>query len=402
MKNYTSVLLLFFLMTSASLLAQINFEKGYFITENGQKTECYIKNEDWINTPSKFEYKLTQNGETKILRIPNLKTVVIENAFKFEKHTVPFDNSDRDVSNLKFDRTPDYEDTTLLLNVLLEGKVDLYAYRDQDKKAFYFKKENGTLEPLIYNVYTNENRDILYNKRYQQQLLTEFPCTGITERKVIRVDYKKGDLLSFFKDYSECKGETAVQFSKPKKGTFHIKVFAGAYNTSATTDLGISAFFAKGVDTEATWSPTFGAEFEYIFPFNKNKWSAFIAANYSSYEGEGEFLDLSVRRNFKLEYSAIQIPIGARHYMFLNDTSKLFLSGAVVFDILLDAKGSGNVTIEKDDFGANAGLALGLGYSYDKYSIEARYLPGRNLLDNGSLSRSELKQFSITIGYTIF
>ena len=88
--------------------------------------------------------------------------------------------------------------------------------------------------------------------------------------------------------------------------------------------------------------------------------------------------------------------------MFLNNTSKLFLSGAVIVDFLLDAKGSGNVNIEKDRFGANAGFSFGIGYSYNKYSVEARYISDRNLLDNGSASEATLKQFSITIGYTIF
>ncbi|MGH1385614.1 hypothetical protein [Kordia sp.] len=401
MKKITGALLIF-LMATSGIIAQINFEKGSFTLENGQKTECFIKNGDWVNNPSKFEYKLSLNGETKILRMTNLKTVVINNKFKFEKHTVPYDDADRSIKQLTYERSPDLKETPLMLNVILEGKASLYSYRDQDKRAYYFKKDNGTIEPLIYKVYTNKNRDILYNKRYQQQLLTEFPCTGITEKRVIRVDYKTSDLKSIFKDYNECKGEKSVEFSKAKKGVFHIKGFVGVYNGNAISDLGVSAFFAKGVETGAAWSPTFGVELEYIFPFNKNKWSAFIAPNYSSYEGESEFLDLSIRRKYKLEYSAIQIPIGARHYMFINDMSKIFISGAVVVDFFLDGKGSGNITIDKERFKTSVGFSMGLGYSYDKYSLEARFIPNRDLLENSSLSIIDLQQFSITIGYTIF
>ncbi|MEM6721794.1 MAG: hypothetical protein AAF611_20870 [Bacteroidota bacterium] len=401
MKNFASTLLLFFITTSG-IFAQINFEKGYFITENGQKTDCYIKNEDWINNPSKFEYRLTQNGETKILRLPNVKTVVIADAFKFEKHTVPFDDADRSLANLSYERSPDLKDTTLLLNVLLEGEATLYSYVDEDKRAFYFKKDNGDIEPLIYKVYTNSNRDILYNNRYQQQLLNQLPCTGINEKRLVRVDYNAGDLRSVFKDYNECKGATSVEFSKAKTGKFHLKVFAGAYNSSTTSDLGISAFFARSVETSASWAPTFGIELEYVFPFNKNKWAMFVAPNYSSYEGEADFLNLSVSSNFMLEYSAIQIPVGFRHYMFLNDSSKIFLSTSAMFDLLLDAQGSGNVMFEKEQFAASAGFSFGLGYSYDKYSIEARYISNRELLENASSASIKLQQFSITLGYTIF
>ncbi|MCH2196377.1 hypothetical protein [Kordia sp.] len=401
MKKHTKAFFIFLLFTS-TIFAQINFEKGYFISENDQKIECFIKNEGWVNNPNRFEYRISQDSETKVLYPRNFKTIVINNSFKFEKHTVPFDDADRSIAKLDYERSPNFKEIDLVLNVLIEGEATLYSYIDGDKKAFFYKLGDNDIKPLIYKVYTNANNDILYNKRYQQQLLTEFSCTGITEKKVIRVDYDRGDLRSFFKYYNECKGEAVVEFNKPQKGTFHLKVFAGAYNSSAISNLGISAFFANGVETATNWSPTFGIEFEYVFPFNKNKWSAFVAPNYSSYEGEGNFLDLSVRRKYKLEYSAIQVPIGIHHYMFLKNTSKLFLSGAVIVDFLLDAKGSGNVNIEKDRFGANAGFSFGIGYSYNKYSVEARYISDRNLLDNGSASEATLKQFSITIGYTIF
>ncbi|EDP94997.1 hypothetical protein U8527_08205 [Kordia algicida OT-1] len=44
MKNYFGAFLIF-LLTTSGIFAQINFEKGHFITENGIKTDCFIKNE---------------------------------------------------------------------------------------------------------------------------------------------------------------------------------------------------------------------------------------------------------------------------------------------------------------------------------------------------------------------
>ncbi|WP_046744286.1 porin family protein [Kordia zhangzhouensis] len=401
MKNVCLSLFVFFLFSS-KIFAQITFEKGYYINQSNQKIECFIKNEDWINTPSKFEYKLSTDGEVKILRKNGFKTLVINDAFKFETHTVPFDASSKAIANLTYERSPNLKDTLLILNVLIEGKATLYEFSDGDKRAFFYKKETNEMKPLIYNVYTNENRDILYNNRYQQQLMTELSCGNVNEKRVSRIDYKAGDLKSFFLDYNTCEGGTSVEFKKNKKAIFHLKAFAGVYNGSAVTDLSAITFFRGGIESEVTWSPTFGFEVEYVFPFNKNKWSMFIAPNYSSYKGDSQFYDLSINRKYTLEYSAIQVPLGFKHYMFLNDTSKLFLSGAVVMDFLLDAKGSGNYTIAKDRFSTSAGVALGIGYSYDAYSIEARYIPNRELLENASQSSVKLQQFSITIGYTIF
>ncbi|MBC8753820.1 hypothetical protein H2O64_04010 [Kordia sp. YSTF-M3] len=401
MKNYYCVVLLF-LMTTSGIFAQVNFEKGHFITESDQKIECYIKNEDWNNTPSKFEYKETLDGDVKVLRLGNFKTLVIDNAFKFEKHTVQFDDSSRALNELSFDRNPNFKEKTVLLNVLIEGKVTLLSYIDNEIRAYYYKKGTGKVAPLIYKVFTTEDRKILYNTRYRQQLLTEFPCDAITENTILKTDYSAGDLSSFFLKYNECEGETAIQYKKTKKGTFHGRVFGGFYNSSSDTELELPVLTRSGIDMEAAWAPTFGVELEYVLPFNKNKWSVFIAPNYSSYEGEGSFFDLMVERRFSVEYSAIQIPIGFRHSMFINDNSKIFLSGAVLIDIPLTTGTGGNVTLPEGDFRTSAGTAIGIGYSYDKYSIEARYLPNRELLERSTQASVKLNQFSITVGYTIF
>ncbi|EDP94995.1 outer membrane beta-barrel protein [Kordia algicida OT-1] len=161
-------------------------------------------------------------------------------------------------------------------------------------------------------------------------------------------------------------------------------------------------FFRDGLETQSEWSATFGAELEYVFPFNRNKWSMFIAPNYSSYEGEGSFQDLNVERKFILEYSAIQIPVGFRHYFFINDTSKIFLSGEILVDIPLTTETRGNFTIPEEDFRPSAGAAFGIGYSYEKYSIEARFIPNRELVERSTEASVKLSQFGITLGYTIF
>ena len=41
---------------------QIRFEKGYFITNYGKRIDCFIKDIDWKNNPTKFDYKLNEEG----------------------------------------------------------------------------------------------------------------------------------------------------------------------------------------------------------------------------------------------------------------------------------------------------------------------------------------------------
>jgi len=46
------------MLTACFTYSQINYEAGYFIDNNGKKTECLIKNVAWKNSPLNFEYKL--------------------------------------------------------------------------------------------------------------------------------------------------------------------------------------------------------------------------------------------------------------------------------------------------------------------------------------------------------
>lgn len=50
--------ILFLLITILSLncYSQISFQKGYYIDNTNQKINCLIKNIDWKNNPTEFEY----------------------------------------------------------------------------------------------------------------------------------------------------------------------------------------------------------------------------------------------------------------------------------------------------------------------------------------------------------
>ena len=72
--------LLFILTTllAFSSYSQISFEKGYYINNKNQKINCLIKNNDWMNTPNKFEYKLLEESEVKIGTLKAIKEFGID------------------------------------------------------------------------------------------------------------------------------------------------------------------------------------------------------------------------------------------------------------------------------------------------------------------------------------
>ena len=87
--------LVFILTTILSLncYSQISFEKGYFIDNNNQKTNCLIRNIDWKNNPKEFEYKISEQTKKERLTIESVKEFGIDNVSKYIRFDVDIDRS---------------------------------------------------------------------------------------------------------------------------------------------------------------------------------------------------------------------------------------------------------------------------------------------------------------------
>lgn len=149
-----------------------------------------------------------------------------------------------------------------------------------------------------------------------------------------------------------------------------------------------------------------GLEAEYIFPFNNGKWSIFIEPTYRNYKAEKEFLYvdfITIKKTTLItaEYNSIEIPIGARYYMFLNKDSAFFINAAIIVDAsILDSKIDSSDEGGYDlDIKADAAMAFGAGFKFkNKYSIEARYHTARNITNYQNIT-SSYQSFSLIAGY---
>lgn len=122
--------ILFLLITISTLnsYSQVSFEKGYYIDNTNQKINCLIKNVDWKNNPTEFEYKLAENSEPKKTTIKTIKEFGIDNISKYVRSTVNIDRSSESINNLSNDKNPIFKEEELFLKVLVEGKATLYQY----------------------------------------------------------------------------------------------------------------------------------------------------------------------------------------------------------------------------------------------------------------------------------
>ena len=192
---------LLFLLTiilSFNCYSQISFEKGYYIDNSNQKTNCLIKNIDWKNNPTEFEYKLSENSESKKVTIKSIKEFGIDNFSKYIRSIVNIDRSSENINKLSNDRNPIFKEEELFLKVLVEGKANLYLFEDGSLRRYFFNKENTTIEQLVFKSYKTSNDKIGKNNRFKNQLWNNLKCPNFKITKVENLDYQKNDLIDFF------------------------------------------------------------------------------------------------------------------------------------------------------------------------------------------------------------
>ncbi len=397
------ILLTLFVIYSFNFYAQTSFEKGYFIKNSGEKIECLIKNLDLLNNPKSFTYKTSENSKEIKAFIDDVELFEIYNVSKYERHTVAIDRSSEQTNKLSLTRKVKFNTEQLFLKLLVEGKASLYYYSEPNLSRFFYSNNDDKVRQLVYKSYLTESGDIKKNQRFRQQLLDNFYCKNTNKIKTLR--YRKSDLSDFFIDYNICVASNFTDY------TFkNIKTSKSQFNLNVRAGFNVLSFEIKNITFETKTVPRFGLELEYIMGFNNNKWAFIIEPSYFNYSSR--YNDTTERitdanNSAVINYSAIDLPLGLRHYMFLNNNSKLFINGAIVPNLTLKSEiRSINKNVNNPlDFDGESDInyALGLGYKYkDKFSVELRYSTVRDLINQFATIDSSLGSTALILGYTLF
>lgn len=401
--------LLFLLITILSIncYSQINFEKGYYINNSNQKIDCLIKNIDWLNNPTQFTYKPSENGKQKVVTIESVKEFGIYNSSKYIRSIVNIDRSGKFTRELSHVKKPIFKKEELFLKVMVEGKANLYSFEEGNLKRYFFNKDNAAIEQLIFKKFTTPNNKIGVNNGFKQQLWNNLKCKDISQKNIINIDYIGKDLLNFFVRYNKCSASEFITFEqKQKQDLFNLTLRPGIKSTSLSINNRRLNLSDTNFDNELGLS--LGIEIELIMPFNKNKWSFIIEPTYQYYKSEKTKIDNSFNLIIpetivsNVDYESIELPIGIRHYFFLNNNSKIFVNGSFVFDFAYDK----SILIQRRSIlkiKTAANLAFGLGYKHnDKYSLELRYFTDRDLFYNYQFWESNYNSLSVIFGYTLY
>ncbi|MCO6148576.1 tRNA modification GTPase [Flavobacterium sp. NRK1] len=374
-------------------ISQITFQPGYFI-ERGIKKECLIKNIAWKNNPVSIEYKFSENEESAVKTIDQISEFSVNNTYKFIRFTVNIDRSPVELRQLSYTKEPDWQTETVFLKVLVEGKVTLYQYEDGNLIKYFFSKDDNTkAEQLVFKEYLLDG-DIAKNSMFRQQLYNLMMDGTINRKKFESLSYNKNTLVKLFNEYNGNTGEKVNDHTlKQNRGDINLRITPGVSLTSLNISNNLSDNYYS-FNSKVTYR--IGAELEYILPFNNNKWSLFIDPNYQFYNSDEE----KGNQKMKIEYTYINLPIGARHYMYLNEKSKFFIDAAYTLSFSLGdnyIQYSGSIL----DIQSNSTLSLGGGFSYDRYSIGIRHNFNHQII-NYAYWNAKYSTTSIILGYKLF
>lgn len=389
--------------------SQISYEKGYYINNADQKTECFIKNMDWKNNPDNFEYKLTLNGASENTDIKTVKEFGIDNTSRYIRHDIKLDRSSKITSHLDHDKAPLFNEEQHFLKVLVEGKATLYLYEASNLKRYFYTIDSVEVEPLVFKNFLTTDNKVGTNNEFKQQLWNNLKCPSFKMNRMEHLEYKNNSLINLFVDYNECTNADFVNYeNKTKTNLFHVTLRPRFNNSSLLIENPSSG--AKDTDFGTNSGFGFGIELEYILPFNKNKWSVSVEPTYQRFDDKGRS-KLNKVFNEELfvtvDYTSIELPISLRHYFFLNNDSKIYANISYTFNVRSDVsiefvRGDG-LSLGKMEGQSGNNFAFGIGYKFKaRYSLEIRYLTSREILENYVEWDSKLQTTSFILGYTIF
>lgn len=367
MKNIFYAALLLF---SHFLHSQITYENGYFIDKKGNKNNVLIKNYDWKNNPVEIEYKDNEEKKTSQIKTSDLLEFSVGGQ-KYVTATVMIDRSSKRIQNLSNSEKFEHIEETLLLKSIVDGQISLYEYSDGSIIRFFYKKEiENIFNPLDFKEYLTDDNLIRKNEEYKNQLRKEFSGhEKITTKDIERLSYNEAELKKIFVNYNN------LDIEKVKlKNNFHIYIKPG---------IGISKYKIEESrdvysQNESTIIPEYnmnsllyriGAEFEYIFNFNKGKWALISEPSFQTSKFK---INNYKEKNFEIKYSSIQIPIGLKYNMFFSKKSKLYITASLYYQMILNKD-----TFKINDYSISADTrayrSFSIGYNYDKFGIELKW-----------------------------
>lgn len=399
-------LLLLFLFSCTSIWSQIKFEKGYLIDNEDIRHEILIKNLDWLENPNFFTYKLDIDSAEKKATTNEVKEFQVYGYKKLVRYSGNINVSSNDINSLSISPEPELQHIDTFLYQISSGEKKLYSLLIKGSQNFFYSDENGNIQLLLYKKYHPNGNTLLiaHNNTYKNQLNEIFSDNPKTQKLIDYSEYADYSLIEIFNHQNP---STTNQNHQPKikkigKNNLFIKpgINFSKYKFTPISSPGTYDAELSSIDTR------FSLEYEYIMPFNKNKWSFIFEAAYSTINTTSKSENKSI--DLIMKYGYVELPIGIKYNMFLNDHSKIFTNIKIPIFIVNTRESYIKYSSSSSDKIYNfdkmySNFVFGIGYSYkNKLLLEANASLKRSLTNYSSSWGDAFNYKSISLGYNLF
>jgi hypothetical protein len=373
--------------------AQIDYQQGYYIRNDGTKISCLIKDYGWISNPTYIVCKSSPDAAPVTIGMAGILEFGVGNS-KYQRFDVDVETSADAIDELSSSPQPKYRHDTAMLKLLVEGRASLYLYQKKRLTRYFFRLNGAAPTPLISKQYLGPDGYAHANQEYIKLLADSLSCSAPDFPDPTTVPFELKSLTRFFVAYNKCVRSAFTDYwTKTGKSVFHLYIRPGVDLSAFTVTDNFNLVPSKhSYGSEASFR--FGVEGEFILPINRNKWSVLLEPVYRSYHSSSD------ESGFNVDYKAIQLQLGARYYFFLGSQTKFFLSAALCSNFSLTS------TVESDGSYLNTLSHLGGTFSAgfrlkDRVGIEVNFALPQNILDNYYYFRSTLSTTSLIFSYRI-
>lgn len=406
------------LFLSTFSYAQKNYLPGKIITTQNDTIAGYVDYRNWEKNPAEIRFKKEESSSEVIYSPLQISRFEVNNE-AYIGAIIESEVSPSKINLLQRGSTPVIRMDTVFLQVLIEGPVSLYHYKNDVENNNFYIRENAAFELLIYKKYLlgEEGKTLINeNKKYIGQLTLYLGNCPTIQSKINTSTYNERSLLNLFEIYHKCIGIQSNHQQGPQKIKFEVGALAG---------LSVSTFNFSGqgheqirqADYELSTNFMAGLFIDMILSKNLGKWSINNELNFTPYTITGKYaeqenpnlytesdltfnhtylkLNNMVRYRFYSTKSiAIYTNLGITNGYMIHEDKNERITSTVFHDVETVTKNPALEEIRKYE----QGFLLGLGFKRNKFSFETRYEQGNGVSPYSTLN-SKRKNFYLIVGY---
>jgi len=204
MKIFWNLLLV---LLPAYTFSQSNWRNSVVTLQDGTVLSGEINDFGWEYPPKEIEFR-KEGQPVQKFSVDEVVHFATDRPIRYESHIVSYDADGEDLGSLSKSKEPiNLIREKLFLEVKVNGTIGLLYMKSKNGRAHYFIKQDTTVTELLNRTYfsAKNNREILTNQKYKQQLLLITNDCPDIQSGLSRLLYSESRLADATRKINACK-----------------------------------------------------------------------------------------------------------------------------------------------------------------------------------------------------